>query len=240
MNKRKLLSTRFLLGAILAIAIGLFLVLGVQAAFASFDVSLKYGSKGEAVVELQDFLQDQGLYNGKLDGKFGFGTLRAVKAFQDKEALKSDGYFGKASRARANSILDVLLKSSNETELQETGTVAPIISPVSVPQTIYSAPIVEVVTPKEIDLYSMLDGKDINSNITSKVANFSYVHLHEGDKVSFTFNGNTQTKTIESTNGNAQFLFTGLTPNTSYSYTLKIERDNTFSIVNGQFTTINE
>ena len=28
-------------------------------AFASFDISLKYGSRGEAVIELQDFLQEE-------------------------------------------------------------------------------------------------------------------------------------------------------------------------------------
>ncbi len=92
--------------------------------FAAFDVSLKYGSKGEAVGELQDFLQDQGYYTGKIDGKFGLGTLRAVKIFQSASDLKADGYFGVASRAKANSILAELLKDSDNTEAEETGGVA--------------------------------------------------------------------------------------------------------------------
>ena len=49
-------------------------------AFASFDTSLKYGSKGSAVTELQDFLQNQGVYSGKVDGWFGLGTLKAELA----------------------------------------------------------------------------------------------------------------------------------------------------------------
>ena len=50
--------------------------------FASFDISLKYGSRGDSVIELQDFLQDQGVYSGTIDGRFGLGTRKAVIAFQ--------------------------------------------------------------------------------------------------------------------------------------------------------------
>ncbi len=103
----------------------LFLVLFLAPAisFAAFDTSLKYGSRGDAVTELQDFLSDQGNYSGKVDGKFGFGTLKAVRAFQSANGLSVDGYFGIASRAKANDILSVLLDQSNAAEQQETGNV---------------------------------------------------------------------------------------------------------------------
>lgn len=94
--------------------------------FASFDVSLKYGSRGDAVSELQDFLTDQNVYTGKVDGKFGLGTLRAVKAFQTANNLSVDGYFGKDSRATAQTLLAIELKPSNDAEVAETGTVAPV------------------------------------------------------------------------------------------------------------------
>jgi len=74
-------------------------------AFASFDTSLKYGSSGSAVTKLQNFLQTQGLYSGKIDGSFGPGTVNAVKAFQSANGLQADGYFGLASRTKANSVL---------------------------------------------------------------------------------------------------------------------------------------
>lgn len=93
---------------------------------ASFDVSLKYGSKGDSVVELQDFLSDQGVYTGKSDGRFGLGTLKAVKAFQTANSLKADGYFGLGSRTKANAILADLLSSSNNSEQAETGTVVTV------------------------------------------------------------------------------------------------------------------
>lgn len=83
---------------------------------ASFDISLKYGSRGDAVEQLQDFLTDQGFYTGKIDGKFGLGTLRSVKAFQKANGLAPDGFFGKASRAKATSILADILKSSQDAE----------------------------------------------------------------------------------------------------------------------------
>lgn len=91
---------------------------------ASFDVSLKYGSRGANVIELQDFLQDQNLYIGKVDGKFGLGTLRAIKAFQTANNLGIDGYFGSATRAKADEILAADLEGSNAAEQAETGTVA--------------------------------------------------------------------------------------------------------------------
>lgn len=93
--------------------------------FASFDSSLKYGSRGDAVIELQDFLQDQGFLKGNADGRFGLGTRKAVIAFQKANELKGDGYFGKASRVKASSILATELKPSEDAEQAEIGTVTP-------------------------------------------------------------------------------------------------------------------
>lgn len=103
-------------------------------AFASFDVSLKYGSRGQAVSDLQDFLKDQGDYYGKSDGRFGLATFRAVQQFQELNNLTVDGYFGKASRAAANKILSAILAPSDATELSETGAIsAPVITALPIP-----------------------------------------------------------------------------------------------------------
>lgn len=93
--------------------------------FGFFDVSLKYGSRGNAVEELQDFLQDQGIYSGRIDGRFGLGTRKAVIAFQLTNGLNGDGYFGKASREKANLILTNTIQPSLTAEQQETGTITP-------------------------------------------------------------------------------------------------------------------
>lgn len=121
------------------ISLYLVLILGIlfpSISSASFDTSLKYGSRGDAVAELQDFLQDQGQYTGKVDGKFGLGTLKAVKAWQSSNELAIDGYFGKGSRAKANEILLVLLKDSNTTEIAEEGTIVPPLVQARSPQTV--------------------------------------------------------------------------------------------------------
>ncbi len=96
--------------------------------FADFEISLKRGSQGKAVVELQDLLQDQGHYTGKIDGKFGLGTLKAVKAFQLANGLVVDGYFGLASRTKAAAIVADLTKDSDDAEQAETGSISIIYS----------------------------------------------------------------------------------------------------------------
>jgi hypothetical protein len=96
-------------------------------AFASFDTSLKYGSRGDAVIELQDLLVAQGFLKGNVDGRYGLVTLNAVKAFQTANGLSPDGYFGIASQAKASSILVNQLQSSNTAEQTETGAITHII-----------------------------------------------------------------------------------------------------------------
>ena len=44
-----------------------------------------------------------GYYKGKLDGKFGAGTLEAVRTFQARNALTVDGKVGPRTLARLQS-----------------------------------------------------------------------------------------------------------------------------------------
>ena len=53
--------------------------------------TLKKGSKGEAVEEVQQWLIDLGYLNDVADGKFGKKTEAAVKAFQKTLGVKQDG-----------------------------------------------------------------------------------------------------------------------------------------------------
>ena len=67
------------------------------------DVTLKQGSTGIAVQNLQKFLNDK-LYKGLVvDGKFGLATLIAVKEFQAIHALTADGAVGTNTKAAMNS-----------------------------------------------------------------------------------------------------------------------------------------
>ena len=56
--------------------------------------TLKKGDKGEDVQAVQEALKDLGYYTGKLDGKFGAATEKAVRVFQARNALKVDGKVG--------------------------------------------------------------------------------------------------------------------------------------------------
>ncbi|MBR0267940.1 MAG: peptidoglycan-binding protein [Clostridia bacterium] len=64
--------------------------------------TLKKGSKGEAVKEMQAILISKGYDLGKwgADGDFGKQTLAAVKSFQKAEGLKVDGIVGPLTWAK--------------------------------------------------------------------------------------------------------------------------------------------
>jgi peptidoglycan hydrolase-like protein with peptidoglycan-binding domain len=61
--------------------------------------TLRLGSSGEAVLELQGFLMARGYRAGRLDGVFGTATETAVRLFQTKRGLEADGVVGAATRA---------------------------------------------------------------------------------------------------------------------------------------------
>lgn len=57
-------------------------------------IAYKYGSKGDAVTQIQTKLKNWGYYKGSVDGKFGYDTYLAVKDFQGKNGLTADGIAG--------------------------------------------------------------------------------------------------------------------------------------------------
>jgi len=62
------------------------------------NATLKHGSRGGDVYELQGRLQYLGYYNGNIDGIFGWQTERAVKDFQYKFGMKVDGIVGSKTK----------------------------------------------------------------------------------------------------------------------------------------------
>ncbi|MBQ5761748.1 MAG: N-acetylmuramoyl-L-alanine amidase [Clostridia bacterium] len=64
------------------------------------DIQLKVLRKGEnrgdpQIQNLQRILKDMGYYDMEVDGSFGGGTQRAVKAFQEDRAIDIDGIVGR-------------------------------------------------------------------------------------------------------------------------------------------------
>ncbi|MDR1563870.1 MAG: peptidoglycan-binding protein [Oscillospiraceae bacterium] len=64
--------------------------------------SLKLGSRGDEVKALQKRLIELGYLTGSADGVFGQGTEDAVKAFQQRAGLTTDGVAGKGTLAKLN------------------------------------------------------------------------------------------------------------------------------------------
>ena len=60
--------------------------------------TLRRGDTGAKVKALQEALQAQGYYSGKIDSTFGSGVYTAVRAFQQKMGLKVDGVAGPATQ----------------------------------------------------------------------------------------------------------------------------------------------
>lgn len=56
--------------------------------------SYKKGSNGAVVTQIQTKLKSWGYYTGSVDGVYGSGTERAVRAFQQKNGLMVDGKAG--------------------------------------------------------------------------------------------------------------------------------------------------
>ncbi|OKH38026.1 hypothetical protein NIES2101_36300 [Calothrix sp. HK-06] len=56
--------------------------------------TLQRGSTGKAVRDLQSALKASGDYSGQVDGDFGSGTEAAVKSFQRRVGLATDGIVG--------------------------------------------------------------------------------------------------------------------------------------------------
>lgn len=64
------------------------------------NATLKVGSKGQDVNELQGRLKFLGFFNGKVDGIFGTATQKSVKWFQSEFGMKVDGIVGAKTKTK--------------------------------------------------------------------------------------------------------------------------------------------
>ena len=88
MRKR---SKRLCLALAVLLSVSMVLVALVPAVEAA---SYKKGSSGAVVTQIQTKLKSWGYYTGTVDGIYGSGTERAVRAFQQKNGLTVDGKAG--------------------------------------------------------------------------------------------------------------------------------------------------
>lgn len=65
---------------------------------------IELGAFGDDVIELQSRLQYIGLYRGKIDGDFGYGTYWALRNFQEQYGLEVDGIAGKQTKTKLTNV----------------------------------------------------------------------------------------------------------------------------------------
>ncbi|OGG80433.1 hypothetical protein A3A39_02665 [Candidatus Kaiserbacteria bacterium RIFCSPLOWO2_01_FULL_54_13] len=107
-----------------SIAIASALALFPFIALATFNADLQYGSTGNDVTELQEFLTAQGNYTGPITGNFYSLTRQGVIGFQAANGISpAAGYFGPLTRAKVNAILAEQDAASDAQAIQETGTI---------------------------------------------------------------------------------------------------------------------
>ena len=66
--------------------------------------------------QIQTALKNAGFYNGKIDGKIGPGSKRAIEAFQESKGLKVDGKVGPRTWAALESYLTTAATATATTD----------------------------------------------------------------------------------------------------------------------------
>lgn len=97
-----------------------------SSAAAVIGVSLKVGSEGNAVRNVQTKLKSLGYYKGSADGSYGTATEEAVKAFQRANGLRADGKAGADT-------LNMLFSGDAKTAAQARATATPKPRPTARP-----------------------------------------------------------------------------------------------------------
>ena len=96
-----------------------------------YTKTVRYGSSGDVVTDLQEALSLLGYYQLKIDGKAGNATVRAIRTFQKDQGLKSDGIAGPATWTRLSEAVDAAM-AGNQSGLAaspEAGAEIPAIDP---------------------------------------------------------------------------------------------------------------
>ncbi len=86
-------------------------------------VTIREGNMGDAVEKLQERLKALGYYTGSISGVYAGDTITAIKAFQKKNNLVSDGLAGSATQSKLYS------QEALEKDALVTPTPAPIATP---------------------------------------------------------------------------------------------------------------
>ena len=97
---------------------------------ASINTNLSYGSRGQQVIELQNYLINKGFFTGTPSGNFFSLTKSAVLKYQASVALPTTGTIGPLTRTKINTDLATITPTSNQVKVNETSSVTALTSKV--------------------------------------------------------------------------------------------------------------
>lgn len=104
----------------LGVVASFFIVIPIVHAEEFFVKDFKYGARGDAVIELQEFLTDEKVYTGPISGSFYSLTRIAIRKFQKREKIKQTGVWDKKTRERANAIVASGTTEESDDKKEET------------------------------------------------------------------------------------------------------------------------
>jgi len=87
----------------------------------SSDGTCSVGDSGSAVKSVQKMLKKLGFYSGSIDGDYGSGTKKAVKAFQKKYGLKQTGNVNSSTLKKLKSASSSSSSSSSDSSSGDAG-----------------------------------------------------------------------------------------------------------------------
>lgn len=219
---------------------------------ASIDKNLYYGLKNDAqVVELQEFLIDNGYLSGSATGNFFSLTLKGVKKFQADNGLPSTGFVGTLTRAEINKRLALGLAESEEelakepTPLPFIPSVVPTITTPSYGSSVPESPVIPTVpTLKQFSNknVSFVNGSLLETGIYIVLQNEDKSpYSSEGLQSSITLSNDNQTISINTpsafVNGyQLHFLSSDIMKGATYNYTLNFKNKDYSGIATGIWT----
>lgn len=108
-------------GFVVLIVVILMLTLSFSSVFAASTTYplLRYGSRGTAVVKLQQALKTKGFLNGSADGIYGTMTRGAVVKFQTAKKISVDGIAGNQTQTTLYTQVSTLSRGTSTTAATE-------------------------------------------------------------------------------------------------------------------------
>lgn len=204
-----------------------------------FNRDLYFGLRNDPdVIALQEFLKKEELYPGSVTGNYFSLTRKAVQKFQTREKIyPAGGRFGPKTRQRANELL--MRPSANDQPIST----APVLSESSKPPSQLQSQPLQLQPPapyqplRQVDLVQLTAQLHVLADRTSLK-----VWVDESDSQNYELSVAIKDDLKKDfayppTIGKGMVVVTGLDPETTYYYQVRIQKSNRFAIYDSSVKT---